>query len=56
MTQMLSLLAAGEVAQLRQFLERCVEGLERVAPKPAKRPRAKKKAAARRPRTSRRAT
>jgi DNA-binding MarR family transcriptional regulator len=55
MTQMLSLLAAGEVAQLREFLERCVEGLERAAPKPAKRPRAKKKSAGRRPRAGRRA-
>ena len=29
MTQMLSLLTAGEVADLRGYLERCVEGLER---------------------------
>jgi DNA-binding MarR family transcriptional regulator len=29
MTQMLSLLSAGEVGELRGFLERCVEGLER---------------------------
>jgi DNA-binding MarR family transcriptional regulator len=29
MTQMLSLLSAGEVSDLRGYLERCVEGLER---------------------------
>ena len=30
MTQMLALLSPEEVGQLRDYLERCVEGLERV--------------------------
>ena len=54
MTQMLSLLSGDEVSELRSYLERCVAGLERAAPAPAARPRAKKKSAPRRPRVARR--
>ena len=53
MTQMLSLLSAEDVTQLRRSLERCVEGLESTT-SAAPRARARKKSAPRRVRAVRR--